>query len=292
MEEKIKELKKKKNAIIVAHNYQLPEVQRVADFIGDSLELAKLCTDIEQDIIVFAGVRFMAEIAKILNPNKKVLIPSLQAECEMAKYLNPEIIRKYKKIYPDSEVVLYVNSSTECKAEATVLVTSSNAVKIVNKLEKDIILFGPDANLARYVQKHTDKKIIPIPDNGHCYVHTSFDPEYIPDGFKIAHPECPEEIQNISDHIASTGGMIRFVKDSDNKRFVLLTEREMTYRLKSLYPDKEFIPGWDNAICLGMKNITLEKIYRSLMEERYEITLPDSIIERAMKPLRRMLELS
>ena len=293
MLEDIKRLKKEKEAIILAHNYQRYEIQEIADFVGDSLELARKATSIQAKIIVFAGVDFMAETAKILNPDKKVLIPSKIASCEMARFLTPEMIDEYRKKYPHAKVVLYVNSTAACKAKADITCTSANAVEVVNSLKEDTILFGPDANLAYYVSKNTNKRIIPLPPNGHCYVHTNLNIENVRrDGILMVHPECPPKLQEIADVIASTGGMVKFVAKSNAKRFIVATERDMTARLKRDFPDREFIPAWENAICLGMKQITLEKIYRSLKDEIYEINVPEDIANRARKAINRMLEVS
>ncbi len=291
--EEIEKLKREKNAIILAHNYQRPDVQELADFVGDSLELARKATQIDSSLIIFAGVDFMAETAAILNPDKKVLIPSRIASCEMARYLTPEIIEAYRKKYPDAKVVLYVNSTAACKALADITCTSANAVKVVNSLDADTILFGPDANLAAYVARHTDKKIIPMPPNGHCYVHTNLGIDNIRrDGVLMVHPECPVELQEIADVIASTGGMVKFAAKSDAKRFIVATERDMTARLKRDFPDKEFIPAWPYAICLGMKQITPENVLRSLKEEVYEIKVPEEIAKKAREAIERMLEVS
>jgi len=291
--EEIERLKREKNGVILAHNYQRAEVQELADFVGDSLELARKATQIDSSLIIFAGVDFMAETAAILNPDKKVLIPSRMASCEMAHYLTPEVIEVYRKKYPDAKVVLYVNSTAACKAMADITCTSANAVKVVNSLDADIILFGPDANLAAYVARHTDKKIIPMPLNGHCYVHTNLGIENIRrDGVLLVHPECPVELQEIADVIASTGGMVRYAAKSDAKRFIVATERDMTARLKRDFPDKEFIPAWAYAICLGMKQITPENVLRSLREEIYEIKVPEKIAKKAKAAIERMLEVS
>ncbi len=293
LKEKIRKLKEEMNAIILAHNYQRKDVQEIADFKGDSLELARKAKNVDADYIVFAGVDFMAETAAIINPDKTVLIPSKAATCEMAKFLTGERVREYKKRYPEAAVVLYVNSTAEAKAEADITCTSANAIKIVESLPNDVILFGPDANLASYVQEHTHKKIIPLPPEGHCYVHTSFDVDSIPrDGKILVHPECPPEIREIGDAIASTGGMVKYVKNSNEKRFVIVTERDMVSRLQLDFPDKEFVPAWENAICLGMKHVTLENIYRSLKEKKYVVKVDPDIAERAKRAIERMLEVS
>ena len=296
--EEIARLKKELKAVIMAHNYQLPEVQDVADFVGDSLELATKSRNTDADYIVLAGVDFMAETASILNPNKTVLIPSHLASCEMARYLEPKTIEEYKRTYPEAKVVLYVNSTAECKALADSICTSANAAKIVNLIDSDTVLFGPDANLAKYVSKNTRKRVIPLPPNGHCYVHTYFDPEEVlkikreKGGEIMAHPECVEEVQAIADVVASTGGMIKHVATSKSKRFIVVTECDMTYRLKKLYPDREFIPAWDNAICLGMKQITLKKILESLTYKRYKVQVDNEVAQKARRAVERMFELT
>ncbi|NJE08939.1 quinolinate synthase NadA [Thermococcus sp. M39] len=290
-------LKEEKNAIILAHNYQLPEIQDIADFIGDSLELARKAVNVDADIILFAGVDFMAETAKILNPDKKVLLPTKRATCAMANMLKVEHILEAKKKYPDAPVVLYVNTTAECKAYADVTVTSANATKIVSKLDADTIIFGPDNNLAYYVAKRTNKKIIPIPEGGHCYVHKKFTLEDVerarklyPNAKLIVHPECNPEIQEKADLIASTGGMIK--NACLHNEWVVFTEKEMVYRLQKLYPNKKFYPANEDAFCIGMKAITLKHIYESLRDEKYEIEVPKDIAERARKAIERMLELS
>ncbi|WP_297479889.1 quinolinate synthase NadA, partial [Thermococcus sp.] len=204
--EEIERLKEERNAIIMAHNYQLPEVQDIADFLGDSLELARKAVNVDADVIVFAGVDFMAETAKILNPEKTVLLPTRRATCAMANMLRPEHIIEAKKKYPDAPVVLYVNSSAETKALADVTVTSANAVKIVEKLDSDVVIFGPDKNLAYYVAKQTGKRVIPVPEYGHCYVHKKFTVEDVerarklyPNAKLMVHPECEPEVQEKAD---------------------------------------------------------------------------------------------
>lgn len=295
--EEILKLKDEKNAIILAHNYQLPEIQDIADFLGDSLELARKAVDVDADVIVFAGVDFMAETAKILNPTKKVLLPARRATCVMANMLKVKHILEAKEKYPDAPVVLYVNTTAETKAYADVTVTSANAAKIVEKLDADTIIFGPDNNLAYYVAKRTGKKIIPIPEGGHCYVHTKFNVEDVerarklhPNAKLMVHPECNPEVQERADLIVSTGGMVRNACQHDE--WVVFTEKEMVYRLQKLYPDKKFYPAKEEAFCIGMKSITLKHIYESLRDEKYEIKVPKKIAEKAKKAIERMLEMS
>jgi len=295
--EEINLLKKESNAIIMAHNYQLPEVQDIADFLGDSLELARKAVNVDADIIVFAGVDFMAETAKILNPEKTVLLPAKQATCAMANMLRPEHIIEAKKRYPDAPVVLYVNSTAECKALADVTVTSANAAKIVAKLDSDVVIFGPDKNLAHYVAKQTGKKVIPVPEYGHCYVHKKFTIEDVerarnlyPHAKLMVHPECEPEVQEQADIIVSTGGMIRHAREWDE--WVVFTEREMVYRLSKLYPDIKFHPAREDATCIGMKAITLEDVYTALRDMKYAVEVPEEIAEKARRAIEKMLEMS
>ena len=295
--EEIERLKEERNAIIMAHNYQLPEVQDIADFLGDSLELARKAVNVDADVIVFAGVDFMAETAKILNPEKTVLLPTRRATCAMANMLRPEHIIEAKKKYPDAPVVLYVNSSAETKALADVTVTSANAVKIVEKLDSDVVIFGPDKNLAYYVAKQTGKRVIPVPEYGHCYVHKKFTVEDVerarklyPNAKLMVHPECEPEVQEKADIIVSTGGMIRHAPEWNE--WVVFTEREMVYRLSRLYPSIKFHPAREDATCIGMKAITLNHIYESLRDMKYAIEVPGEIAEKARRAIERMLEMS
>ncbi len=295
--EKIRKLKEEKNAVILAHNYQLPEVQDVADFVGDSLELARKARDVDADIIVFAGVDFMAEMAKILNPEKKVLIPDKNATCAMAKMLKISDILELKRKYPDAPVVLYVNTLAEAKAYADVVCTSANAAKVVSKLNAKRVIFGPDKNLAFYVAKVTGKEVIPVPEYGHCFVHVMFTKEDVieaknkySDAKIMVHPECEPEVQELADLIASTGGMIRRACEHD--AWIVFTEREMTYRLSKLYPNKRFYPGREDAVCFGMKAINLKKVYESLLYERYEINVPENIAKKSKIAIDKMFELT
>jgi len=299
-QEEILKLKEEKNAIILAHNYQTQEIQEIADFLGDSLELCIKASQIEDaDLVVFCGVDFMAETAAILNPYKKILIPDTQAECPMAHMLPAEEVKKYKKKYPQAAVVLYVNTLAEAKAEADILCTSANAVQVVESLDAQQILFGPDMNLARYVQKRTDKEIIPIPEVGYCYVHKMFNTadiafsrENYPDAEVLVHPECDAEVQEAADHILSTGGMIRQVADSASKSFLIATEVDMVTRLRRENPDKLIYPLLDEAICENMKLHTLEKVKKSLMEEKFQVKVPEEIADKARGAVKRMLEVS
>lgn len=297
-QEEILKLKEEKNAVILAHNYQTAEIQEIADFLGDSLELCIKASQIEDaDLVVFCGVDFMAETAAILNPSKKILIPDPQAECPMAHMLPAEEVRKYKERYPDAAVVLYVNTMAEAKAEADILCTSANAVQVVESLDEDQILFGPDMNLAWFTQQNTDKEIIPIPKEGYCYVHKMFNPadivfsrENYPDAAVLTHPECDREVQELADHVLSTGGMIRHVAESEKKKFIIGTEVDMVTRLRRENPDKIIYPLLDEAICENMKLHTLEKVKNSLSEEKFQVKVPDEIADKARKAVERMLE--
>lgn len=300
LKNEIIQLKNEKNAIILAHNYQPKEIQEIADFLGDSLELCIKAKEVEdKEIIVFCGVDFMAETAYILNPNKKVLIPDIGAECPMAHMLTGEQVREAKEKYPDAAVCLYVNSLGEAKAEADILCTSGNVKKVVANIEQDTILFGPDNNLGDFVQPFTDKKIIPIPGDGHCYVHKKFTIEDVekarekhPNADIIIHPESDKAVQDSVDYVLSTGGMLTHVKNSENNEFVIGTETDLITRLKSEYPDKTYYPLLEDAICDGMKIHTLEKVRDCLKNEEPQIVVPDEIAEKSINAIERMLEAS
>ncbi|WOF17173.1 quinolinate synthase NadA [Methanoplanus sp. FWC-SCC4] len=293
--EEILRLKKEKNAVILAHNYQPEEIQRLADYTGDSLELAIRAKDAKEDIIVFCGVLFMAETAKILNPGKKVILPVKEAGCPLADYLTPEMVIDARKKYPGAQVVLYVNSSAESKAEADITCTSANAVSVVASLESDTILFGPDSNLASWVQEQIpDKKIIPLPKGGHCPVHQAFTEEmaekFRGEGYMtVCHPECPKAVRDRCDLVASTGGMVKNAFKSD--KWIVLTEKDMVYRLKTEFPLKEF-KGFETAVCEDMKLITPKILKKALLDEKPEITLPEDIMKRAGKAIEKMIALS
>lgn len=299
LKQKILELKEKKNAAVLAHNYQRKDIQDIADILGDSLDLSRKAKDLQKDIIVFAGVRFMAETAKILSPHKKVLLPSPDASCEMADMVKKEDVINLKKQYPDAKVVCYVNTYAEVKAECDICCTSRNAANVVKSLDTKRVIFIPDRNLAHYVQKMvTEKEIIPY--NGYCYVHdeliTQKDLLLLkkehPDAKIIAHPEAREEILSMADYISSTNGMLNIVKESSSSEFIIATEVDMTTRLQTMFPEKKFYPASKRAICRGMKSITLESIYESLLKEQYEVKLSEDIIKRAQKALLKMIEIS
>ncbi len=291
-ESRIRALKSRKNAIVLAHNYQLPEIQDVSDIVGDSLELAMAAKETDADIIVFCGVSFMAETAKILNPSKKVLLPVKEAGCPLADQLTPDMLKEARNANPGAMVVLYINSTAECKAYADVICTSANAVKVVRSLPTREVIVGPDSNLAAYIQDQIpEKRIIPVPPSGHCPVHQVFTDADITaarlrGGKIICHPECRPEIQKQSDIIASTGGMIRNAPIAD--LWNVFTEREMGYRLKTLYPDKTFHTK-ESAVCEDMKRITLAELEVSLEDEIYEVVLPEEVMKRALGAIERMI---
>lgn len=291
--DKINKLKKEKNAVILVHNYQRPEIYEVADFIGDSLGLSKEAAKTEAEIIVFCGVTFMAETAKILSPQKKVLIPEKTAGCPLADAATVTMIMQMKKQHPKAAVVSYVNTSALVKSESDICCTSMNAVKVVNSLEEEEVIFVPDVNLGQYVQTKTDKKIILWP--GHCYVHSAVLAENIkeakkqhPDAKVVAHPEAPPEVLALADFICGTGGMITYAKETDTKEFIIVTEEGMTKRLKREVPDKTFYVA--AGVCFNMKKTTLEKVYGCLLNEKNDIELDEEIMEKARKALQRMLD--
>lgn len=297
--EEILNLKKEKEAIILAHNYQIPEIQDVADFVGDSLELAKKAASFKDcRIIVFCGVKFMAETAKILSPDKKVLIPQIDAGCPLADMAGYEDVLKMKEKYPDAWIVSYVNSNADVKSISDVCCTSGNALEVVKNIPSKKIIFLPDKNLCWYVKNRVKEKDI-ICWNGYCYVHRKFTFKDIekarkmyPDAEIIVHPECEPDVQKMADGVYSTAGMVKRVKESKSTRFIIGTEEGLIYRLKKENPDKDFYPLGKKRICYDMKKINLENLKKSLEEEKYEILLPDNIIEKAKKSLERMLNYS
>jgi quinolinate synthase len=294
-QDRISELKKERNAVILAHNYQVPEIQDIADFVGDSLGLAMAASKTTADVIVFCGVDFMAESAKILNPSKIVLHPEPKAKCPMAAMCEPKGVKMLKKDFPRAEVVAYVNTSAECKAEADICCTSSNAVKVVNSLSSELVIFIPDENLASFVQRSTEKDIIPWP--GYCPTHESITVDKLkklkeehPRAAILVHPECRPDVIDMADATRSTEGMISFVKGSPRTEFIIGTEQEMLYRLRKECPDKSFysVPG---AVCPTMKLITLDNILAALESMSPEVILRPELMERARKPLQRMMDI-
>lgn len=296
----IRELAKRKNAVILAHNYQVPEVQDIADHVGDSLGLSIEATKTTADMIVFCGVHFMAETAKILNPDKKVLLPNLAAGCSLADSITPESLYEWKLRYPDHVVVTYINSSADVKAMSDICCTSANAVSVVRSVDSDKILFTPDRNLGRWVAQQVPEKEIVIYD-GCCPVHDVLRGanvkkvrELVPDAVLIAHPECREDIVAMADVVCSTTGMIAAVaRFPDRRRFIIATENGILHQLRKRYPDKEFILA-DGCIgcrlnCPYMKTITLIEVERSLREEVFEVTVDEDVARRARRAIERML---
>lgn len=307
--EEIERLKREKNAVILAHNYQLGEVQDVADFTGDSLALAQEAAKTDADVIVFCGVHFMAETASIICPDKKVLIPDLKAGCSLADTIDGEKLREWKKEHPGAVVVSYVNTTADVKAETDYCCTSSNAVKIVNAIPEDKeILFLPDMFLGAYVAKVTGRKIHIW--NGECHVHAGIRPQQIrkiranhPGAEMLVHPECgcttsflyhaaarPAENEDV--RFLSTGGMMDRAKRSEAKEFLIATETGILHRMRKENPDKTFYPVSEDAVCRFMKMITLDKVLISLEEDIYEVKVPVDIAVKARKSIDRMLELS
>jgi len=301
--DEIEKLKKEKNAVILAHYYQEGDIQDVADYIGDSLGLSQQAAKTDADIIVFAGVHFMAETAKILSPNKKVLLPDLKAGCSLADSCPPHLFRKFKENYPDHLVITYVNCTAELKALSDIVCTSSNAVQIVESLPADQkIIFGPDKNLGAYVAKKTGRDLVLW--NGACMVHEIFSREKItklkeryPNAKLLAHPECEDVILQIADYVGSTTGILKYATNNPAKEFIVATEAGILHQMQKDNPDKVFIPAPPNNNCAcndcpHMKRNTLEKLYLCLKNESPEIEVPRHIIERAVKPIERMLEIS
>jgi quinolinate synthase len=298
--DKISMLKKEKKAVILAHNYQRPEVQDVADYVGDSIELSrKAMEEKDAEIIVFSAVDFMAESAAILNPEKKVLLPALGARCPMAQMLTVEEIKRAKSKYSGTPMVLYVNSLAAAKAQSDVCCTSANAVRIVTSLDADKVLFGPDRNLAEYVQRETGKTVIPIPEWGFCPTHVLFQPEDIqilklkhPKAAVMVHPECTFETQKLADFVGSTSQMCKYAGQTSAQTLIVGSEEGILHRLKKENPSKEFILAYEGAVCPNMKLNTLERVYACLKEEKYLVTVPRSTTSLARKALDRMFELS
>ena len=302
LQRKITRLKEEKNALLLVHNYQIPEIQEIADFIGDSLELCRRAQSVaDKELIVFCGVDFMAETASVLNPSKKVVLPDTGARCPMAAMIPLGVLNRYKESYPWAPVVIYVNTLAEIKAEADIVCTSANAAEIVAELDEDTVLLGPDRNLAWYTSKRNpDKTVIPVPDDGHCFVHRFLGDgseamelkERYPGAEVLVHPECEPEFQLKADHVLSTGGMYRRCKESDAKVFIIGTEVGMVDRLRREIPGKTFLPARQYAECAAMKRITLENTYEALLNEAPVVKVPDDIARRARVPIERMLEMS
>lgn len=301
--EEIKRLKKEKNAVLLAHYYQQSDIQDLADYVGDSLGLSQQAAKTEADVIVFAGVHFMAETAKILSPEKKVLLPDLNAGCSLSDSCPPHLFAKFKELYPDHLVITYVNCTAELKALSDIVCTSTNAVQIVESLPPDQkIIFGPDKNLGAYIIKKTGRDMVLW--NGACMVHEIFSWDRIselrdqyPQARFIAHPECEPHILEAADYIGSTSGLLKYTIENEADTFIVATESGIIYQMQKASPHKTFIPAPPNNSCACndcpyMKLNTLEKLYNCLKYELPEVDLPADLIERARKPIERMLEIS
>lgn len=299
MKDKIQKLKNEKNAIILAHYYTRPEVQEIADFVGDSLALAQKAVSTNADIILFAGVHFMAETAKIINPTKKVLIPDLSAKCSLADSCIDEDFESFLKNYPDYTVLSYVNCSAKVKALSDIIVTSGNALRVVNSLPKDAkIVFAPDKNLGAYINKMTGREMVLW--NGACHVHDQLKAEKVllhkqkfPKAITIAHPECPQDVLQHADFVGSTAAMLTFVRESNDKEFLVVTENGILYEMQKQNPDKKFYSVLEQKqYCLNceyMKYNSLENIYNALQTEQPELVMDEALMSAARLPLERML---
>ena len=294
---KIKELKKEKNAIILAHYYERPEIQDIADYVGDSYYLSKIARDCKENIIVFCGVKFMAESAKILSPQKTVLLPNMDAGCPMAEMADAKTLAKVKEEHPNAAVVCYINSTAEVKALCDVSVTSSSAVKIIENIDKDEIIFLPDKNLGEYIaEKFPNKKFILW--NGFCITHKKVKVENIeaikilkPEAKVLVHPECESEVRAVADFIGSTGEIIDYATKSLSNEFVIVTEQGVLHELKKKNPSKNFYVPGTTMTCVNMKKIILQDVYESLLYNQHEIILDEEIRLKALASLENMHKL-
>ncbi len=296
IKKEIKRLKKEKDAVILAHNYQLKEVQEIADYVGDSFELAKIGKELPNKTIVFCGVRFMAESAAILSPEKKIILPVEDAGCPLADTITARDVKQLKEKYPGIPIVTYINSSADVKAESDYCCTSANAVEIVNAINSDTIIFLPDSNLGSFVQMHTEKDIILW--DGHCPIHHKVNVEDIirikavyENAFLICHPECRPEVIEICDSVCSTSKMIEEAKKTDKKTIILVTEEGMRHRLKKEITDKLIVVASPKLMCTDMKKTKIQHIYEALELEQTEIKIEKEIAEKAIIPLERMLKI-
>jgi quinolinate synthase len=294
--ERIARLKTERKAVILAHNYQLGEVQDIADFTGDSLELSRRAAEVESDVIVFCGVMFMAETATIINPERTVLIPDPRAGCPMCEMAPVEAVRKRKAELPGVPVVSYVNTTADVKAVSDICCTSSNAVQIVESLPDERLLFVPDKNLGHWVQRHTEKEIIYW--DGHCPTHQRMMTQHIeqlkeqhPDAVVMVHPECTPDVVDLADQVLSTGQMIRWAREVDASKIIVGTEIGLIHRLKGDSPEKMFIPVSRLTTCPNMKRITLEKVLWALEDMQYPVTVPEEIAAPARRAIQRMLDI-
>jgi len=303
LREKILDLKQKKNAIILAHYYQTSDIQDIADFLGDSLQLAQAAENVDADMIVFAGVHFMAETAKLLNPNKKVLIPDLDAGCSLSDSCPPDLFQQFTASLPDHKVISYINCSAEIKALSDIICTSSNAMSIVNSFPDDQpLIFAPDRNLGAYINKQTGRNMVLW--NGACMVHEIFSIDKllklkseIPDAKIIAHPECEEALLKYADFIGSTTQLLKFTQLDSAQKFIVVTETGILHQMILASPNKVFIPAPPNNSCAcndcpHMKKNTMEKIYHALLSEQPELLLSEDLLIKAVLPIQRMLDIS
>lgn len=298
VKQEIEQLKKEKNAVVLAHYYVNDEVQEIADYIGDSYYLAKIANSSDADVIVFCGVSFMGESAKILNPGKTVLMPDMSADCPMAHMAEIEKIEEMRRKYDDLAVVCYINSTAELKCHSDVCVTSSNAVKIVKALPNKNIFFIPDENLGRHVAEQAPEKNVMLND-GFCHVHVSVTAgsvraikEKYPDALVLAHPECKKEVLDLADYIGSTSGIIDYASNSSKREFIICTESGVSYKLREQNPDKKFYFAGTKHFCPNMKLNTLEKVLHVLKTGENAVEVSDEVREKSLIPLNRMLELA
>ncbi|MGE5474359.1 MAG: quinolinate synthase NadA [Ignavibacteriales bacterium] len=294
--EEIRKLKKEKNAVIVAHNYQVDEVQEIADIVGDSFALSRYCANNPADVIVFCGVKFMAESAKILSPEKIVLLPEKDAGCPMADMAEPEALKRMKDEYPDAAVVCYINSSAEVKAESDICCTSSNALQILKSIPQKRVIFVPDQNLGQYVANMIPEKEV-ILWNGYCVTHHGIKPEEVkkikeihPDAFLLVHPECKPEVVEMADFVGSTKQIIDFANKCEIKKYIIGTEMGVLLSLKKQNPDKEFYLMSQGLICPNMKKTSLKSVYEALRDMKYPIEVPEEVRVKAKICLDRMLQ--
>lgn len=303
LREKILDLKRKKNAVILAHYYQTADIQDIADFLGDSLQLAQAAENVDADIIVFAGVHFMAETAKLLNPLKKVLIPDLDAGCSLSDSCPPDLFKQFTESLPDHKVISYINCSAEIKALSDVICTSSNAMSIVNSFpEEQPLIFAPDRNLGAYINKQTGRNMVLW--NGACMVHEIFSIDKLlnlkaelPDAKIIAHPECEDALLQHADFIGSTTQLLKFTEQDSAQKFIVVTETGILHQMMLASPHKVFIPAPPNNSCVcndcpHMKKNTMEKIYHALLSEQPELLLSDELLIKAVLPIQKMLDIS
>lgn len=298
LEAEIGKLKRQRNAVILAHNYQLPEVQDIADYAGDSLELSRIAAKVEAEVIVFCGVMFMAETASILGPEKTVLLPARDAGCPLADMIGAEQLRELKRSHPEATVVCYVNTPAEVKAESDYCCTSSNAASVVGSLaDAKEIIFVPDRNLGEYVAEQTGREMILW--DGYCHVHEWITEDDIrcqksayPNATVIAHPECTRAVRTLADVVLSTGGMCRYARTSEADEFIVGTEVGMLHRLKKENPGKQFYPATQRSICPNMKRTNLRQILWSLQEMEYEVSVPPEVAKRARQAVERMVEIT